>query len=496
MILIVDDKKENLLSLQSLLNLHGYSVHAAESGEDALKKVLHHNYGLIILDVQMPGMDGFEVAEIISSYSKTQDTPIIFLSAVSIEKKFITKGYSSGAIDYITKPIDPDIFLLKVNTLYKLYEQKRQLNEMQLNLRNEVEFRKKAQEESQIRAHEFVSILESIPQIAFTTNPDGELEYGNNEWMTYSGSLHSFPETHPEDDSLINLVKIMAASGKPVEREVRIRKQGQQEYRCFLLRTVPVKKEEEIVKWVGTLTDIEEQKQASKRKDEFISVASHELKTPLTSMKGYIQLLQRTVQGDQSMQLYVDRTLVQINKLDNLITELLDISKIESGRLKLDIHEFSFQKLLSNALDMIRLNHPDYMFEQTEKVDVLVNGDEAKLEQVVHNFLSNAVKYSPGQKKVLVHCKLLPGNLLEVGIQDFGIGIPKDVQQFVFDKFYRTPESVSNFQGLGIGLYISADILQRHKAEYGLESEPGKGSTFYFRIPYKKNINHGIEHEK
>ena len=486
MILIVDDKKENLLSLQSLLTLHGYAVHSAQSGEEALKNVLHHTYGLIILDVQMPGMDGFEVAEIISGYSKTNETPIIFLSAVNTDKKFITRGYSSGAIDYITKPIDPDIFLLKVNTLYKLYEQKRQLNEMQANLRNEVEFRKKAQEESQVRAREFVSILESIPQIAFTTNPDGQLEYCNNEWVNYAGSINDFPETHPDDDSVPEIIKMMATSKQSVEREVRIRKNNHEEYRCFLLRAVPVKKDSEIVKWVGTFTDIEEQKQSSKRKDEFISVASHELKTPLTSMKGYIQLLQRTVQQNDTSQLYVERTLVQINKLDNLIADLLDISKIESGRLKLDMKDFDFQKLLDNTIDIMQQSFPDYEFEQKEKANVIVCGDEQRLEQVMQNLLSNAVKYSPVNKKVLIHCNLLPENLLEIKVQDFGIGISKDTQAFIFDKFYRTPESMSQFQGLGIGLYITADILQRHEAHYGVESESGKGSTFYFRITYKQ----------
>ena len=147
MILIVDDKPENILSLKSVLTLHSFPTDTATSGEEALKKVLKNNYALIILDVQMPGMDGFEVAEAISGYSKTKDVPIIFLSAVNTDKRFITRGYGSGGIDYITKPIDPEILLLKVKTFYRLYEQTRQLNEMQDNLRSEIEFRKKAQQE-------------------------------------------------------------------------------------------------------------------------------------------------------------------------------------------------------------------------------------------------------------------------------------------------------------------------------------------------------------
>ena len=135
MILIVDDKSENIYALKKVLELHDFKVDTALSGEEALKKILRRNYALIILDVQMPMMDGFEVAEAISGYKKAQGTPIIFLSAVSTHKKFITKGYTSGAIDYITKPVDPDILMLKVKTFYRLYEQTNDLKEAQQALK-------------------------------------------------------------------------------------------------------------------------------------------------------------------------------------------------------------------------------------------------------------------------------------------------------------------------------------------------------------------------
>src|SRR6478736_4721617 len=123
MILIVDDKKENLFSLKTLLQLNLYDVDMAMSGEEALKKILKNEYELIILDVQMPGMDGYEVAENITGYSKTKDIPIIFLSAVNIDKRFIAKGYSSGGVDYLTKPFDPELLLLKIKTFTRLYKQ-------------------------------------------------------------------------------------------------------------------------------------------------------------------------------------------------------------------------------------------------------------------------------------------------------------------------------------------------------------------------------------
>jgi signal transduction histidine kinase len=147
MILIVDDKQENLFSLKSLLQLHLYEVDTASSGEEALKKILKTDYALIILDVQMPGMDGYEVAETIKGYSRTKNTPILFLSAVNIDKRFITRGYASGGVDYVTKPFDPDLLMLKVKTFTRLYEQTQEMKLISEALKAEVERRKEAQKE-------------------------------------------------------------------------------------------------------------------------------------------------------------------------------------------------------------------------------------------------------------------------------------------------------------------------------------------------------------
>ncbi len=145
MILIVDDNQENIFSLKALLTLHNFEVDTASSGEEALRKILLHSYALVILDVQMPEMDGFEVAEAVSGYSRSKDIPIIFLSAINTHKKFVARGYTTGGIDYVTKPVDPDILLLKIKTFYRLSGADAPAHGHGKVLREEIELRKKAE---------------------------------------------------------------------------------------------------------------------------------------------------------------------------------------------------------------------------------------------------------------------------------------------------------------------------------------------------------------
>jgi signal transduction histidine kinase/CheY-like chemotaxis protein len=483
MILIVDDTPENIFSLKTILELHSFPVDTSASGEEALKKIIRNNYALIILDVQMPGMDGFELAEIISGYNNAKDIPIIFLSAVNTDKKFITKGYSSGGIDYITKPIDHEILLLKVKTFYRLFEQNRALSEMRDSLRQEVEYRRNAQTETQEKVKELHSILESIPQIAFTAKPGGELEFVNSHWFSYADSSREFPPSHPDDPDIRAEWDKAIRSGNPLELEVRIKPLEQEEYRYHLLRTIPVHEDDKPVKWVGTFTDIEEQKKIARKKDEFISIASHELKTPLTSIKAYIQLLDRATEKDDKIKTYVERTLLQVDKLGTLISELLDISKIEGGNLLMNRADFDFGKMLGNAIDIVQQTYPDYYITWEGVKEIKVNGDEMRIEQVVINYLNNAVKYSQGIKEIGVQVSISPVDNLVVAVRDFGIGISKENLQHIFKKFYRVDNASYHYQGLGIGLYICAEILKKHNGDFWAESEPGKGSTFYFSIP-------------
>lgn len=483
MILLVDDRPENILSLKSILDLHGYTSDSVSSGEEALRKVLKKNYALIILDVQMPGMDGFEVAEILGGNNATKEIPIIFLSAVSTDKKFITKGYSSGAVDYIVKPIDPDILIMKVKTFFRLYEQKRELQNMQQSLQQEVVFRKKAQLQMQEKAKQLNEILEALPQLAFTASPTGKIEFVNSNWLEYAKASSLYPQVHPEDIGLEELLKTNLPKGKKFQKEIRLKQKNADKYRYHLLKMVPIIEADEILKWVGTLTNIQEQKMAVHRKDEFLTIASHELKTPLTSIKAYVQLLNNIIPQEDKSSKYINRTLNQVNKLDFLINDLLDLSRIEARKLKFDLSEISFKPFINSVVEMVQQIYPDINFILKMNAEGVVKGNSLRLEQVILNFVSNAIKYSPDNKEIQINSKLTENNHWYFSVKDFGMGIALENQHTIFGKFYRVSDSMKHIQGLGIGLFICSEILKIHHAEYGVKSSLGEGAEFYFSLP-------------
>ncbi|MBK0384489.1 response regulator [Pedobacter sp. SD-b] len=485
MILVVDDKQENIFSLKKLLESKDFRVDSALSGEEALKKVLKNDYALIILDVQMPIMDGYEVAETLAGFNKTKHIPIIFLSAVNTDKQFIAKGYASGGIDYVTKPVDPDILLLKVNTFIRLYQQNKELKEIQEALRAEIEIRKKVQAELRDRVEQLHYTLEALPLVAFTTDEKGKIDFVNQNWMQFSNSEDIFPKSHPDDKDIETEFISALMKGKRLELEVRLQKIGSSEYCYHLLKIIPLKEKGIITKWIGTFTDIDAQKQIEKKKDEFLSITSHELKTPLTSIKAYIQLLSRSLKNHESEQIkiYIEKTQLQVGKLSDLVSDLLDVSKIESGELKLNKKTIDIKEVINSCVDTIHQTHPLANIKVIGNTKtLLIDLDENRIEQVLQNYLTNALKYSPENQTVTVLREDLENEVV-VKVKDKGIGIPEEKQKNVFSKFYRVEETSLKFQGLGIGLYICADIIKKHQGSFGVKSEPKKGSEFYFSLP-------------
>jgi signal transduction histidine kinase len=227
------------------------------------------------------------------------------------------------------------------------------------------------------------------------------------------------------------------------------------------------------------------------KKDEFIAMASHELKTPLTTAKGYNDLLMDIVDENTNAEIatYARKTNVSINRLNKLISDLLDITKIQHGKFQLKIVEFDIDNALNEAIESIQQAFPKSNIRKTNKHDFWVKGDKERILQVCVNLLNNAIKYSPNSNVVDIKVSG-KGNDVEVAITDYGIGIPKSGIDKLFSRFYRVEGNAQQFPGLGIGLFIASEIIKQHHGEIRVVSDVGRGSTFYFTLPI------GIKKEK
>jgi signal transduction histidine kinase len=521
MILIVDDKQENILSLRKTLELHDFEVDTALSGEEALKKILKNNYALIILDVQMPSMDGFEVAEAISGYSKAKDVPILFLSAANKDKKFIAKGYASGGLDYVTKPVDPDILLLKVKTFIKLYEQNRQLQAMHANLQQEVEVRKQAQAALNAKVQEQHSILESLPQVAFTARGDGAVEYANRYWFHYSPSLDSFPVIYDQDQHTLSVWEDAISAGLPVEKEVYLHHRIHNHFRCHLLRVIPLEEEGRIVKWVGTFTDIAHQKQANEileqrvverthelqemnqaleasnhELQQFASVASHDLKEPLRKIQLFGTILRDRHLGNNPDALqYMERVVNSSERMTRLINDLLKYSRLSADKA---FEPVDVNATINEILSDLELSVQDKQAAITVEQIPVLQAIPGQLRQALQNIISNALKFTrPGvipaiqvkgervEKKEFESAVAADGSYCRITISDNGIGFNELYLPKIFNLFQRLHGSEA-YEGTGIGLAIAKKVVEKHQGIISAHSIENEGATFVMVLPMEQ----------
>lgn len=402
MILIVDDNQENIFSLRSLLHLHHFEVDAAFSGEEALRKILQNSYSLIILDVQMPDMDGFEVAEALSGYSKSKDIPIIFLSAVNTHKKFVTKGYTSGGVDYVTKPFDPDILLLKVKMFYRLSEQTAQLQALEKNLREEIELRKRAE-----------VLLE-----------------------------------------------------KKVEERTRELKKSNQRL-----------------------------EESNKELQQFAFIASHDLQEPLRKIQTFSNFaLEKHIDEKPKLAFYLDKIYFSAKRLRELITDLLNYSKINTAQLfvKTNLNTI-ITDTLSDLEFSMKAADPHLEIDCIPEIEVI----PSQIRQVFQNLLSNSMKFCRAdmQCKITIKAERVQEKLIEsrpsaegdycrITFSDNGIGFGQEYNDRIFEIFQRL-NTRELYEGTGIGLAIVKKVVERHDgivAARGIENE---GATFIIVLPLR-----------
>jgi PAS domain S-box-containing protein len=510
-ILLVDDRPANLLALEAVLRPLGHRLVPANSGEDALKHLLGEEFAVILMDVQMPGLDGYETVALIKQRERCRQVPILFITALNKDVEHVIKGYTYGAVDYILKPIEPFVLRAKVAAFVDLYLKEQQIRVDQEKLRQ-------AEREAQARRSEerFRSLTESMPLCVWATDTSGRIQYCNRAWVEYTGmsaeqsaGLGVMRAIHPEQrDAVERDWKDSVRAGRAFETEFLLQdKEGV--YRWHLCRAVPQREEKgAVIGWIATATDIDAQKRveedrarvleaeqrarelaefANQSKDQFLAILSHELRNPLNAILGWARML-------RSGKLDSDRVVRALSAIERnaeaqakLVEDLLDISRIVAGKLRLQHHRESFGRVVRAAVDTVKpeADAKGVHLEVTLGAgsdEVLADTD--RLQQVVWNLLSNAIKFTPSGGRVSVEVHDREGEV-ELRITDTGVGIADHLLPHIFERFRQADSTTTRaHSGLGLGLAIARHLIDLHGGSVHAESPgEGKGATFIVRLP-------------
>lgn len=463
-ILLVDDHPENLLSLEAILEPLGANLVRSNSGEEALRVLLERDFALILLDVQMPRMDGFETASLIRQRRRSRQTPIIFLTAFSATSEMLSKGYSLGAVDYLHKPIDPVMLLSKATVFVDLFKKTQAIQQQSLVLERQAAQLATANTQLRQSEEQFRLLSEGSPIGIFLTNPAGTLTYTNPRFDAICGisapaslQVDLLQTIHPEDRSPMTAQWMAYLSGEQeLSAEFRLLNP---DLHWINLRSRPLyskqhseqrsgqsfSEQRELLGHLGTIEDITERKQAeairaemiraqiarqeaeaiNRMKDEFLAVLSHELRTPLNAMLGWAKILSDSF-VPQSVRRLDEATvarglsIIQRNAQSQtqLIEDLLDVSRIIQGKFSLKMAPIQLPPVIEAAIESVRPQAQAKAIHLTVHLtldEIQVMGDAVRLQQVVLNLLSNAIKFTPDGGKVKVELERVEEEDWEIG---------------------------------------------------------------------------------
>ncbi|MGA2231453.1 MAG: response regulator [Tepidisphaeraceae bacterium] len=530
-ILVVDDRSDKLLAMEAVLEDLRQNVICAYSGRDALREVLKREFAVILLDVNMPGMDGFETASMIRQRRESADTPIIFLTAMG-DDMHVARSYSLGAVDYILTPVVPQILRSKVAVFVDLFRKTQQVRLQAERLRQRaaqlhqlstasiaINSAPSVEEVVRIAAQTIRQIIDAHQAVAIHTSP----RYASQaiQFADYSPRFASWRGKPPlmRDPAVLAIV---GAAGKPVrmihsELETQVPHNGTPHDAPplhGLLATPLLARDGRRLgaillsdKVGGEFTDDDQalltqlaqmasvaienrifaaEREDNRLKEEFLSTLSHELRTPLNAMSGWIQLLRREpVNGEIGHGLEIIERNVQTQT--RLIEDLLDVSRISNGKLRINSRPVLLRGILNSAIDSLRPVMAERKINlvcDLEEIDPTVIGDADRLQQVFSNLLNNAIKFTPAGGTITVRLRRTP-TALTVTVHDTGQGMDRDFLPHIFERFRQADSSITRGHGgLGIGLTIVRHLVELHGGLVVAES-PGKGhgSTFTVKLP-------------
>lgn len=516
-ILIVDDRADGLMAIEAAVDLPNVNLVKAHSGMEALQFLDAYEFAVILLDVQMPGMDGFETAARIREDKRYAQTPILFVTAINKDDRYIYKGYDLGAVDYIFKPFDAHVLKSKVKSFVELYLKSVQLKEQAEQLR-ESERKERFQKLAELEIESlkrYRSLADSVPHMVWKARNDGIFDYFNQVWINYTGLSHEQSigtgwQVAIHCDDLTEFLKVLIQamnSGEQFETEGRFR-QHDGEMRWHWVRATPEIRAGQVVSWIGTCTDIHAHKLAETKlidaekmataaniaKTSFLANMSHEIRTPMNAILGFSELMLNPHQTEEE-RLHCVRTVHRCGRqLINIIDEILDISKIEAGRLEIEEIEFNLISLLQDlkAIMDVQAKGKDLnlKFDLKTEIPEFIFTDPTRIRQILVNVIGNAIKFTPqGGVTVEVSWLRFTDNdyKLQFKVQDTGIGIDPTQRDKLFKPFVQVDNSTTRkFGGTGLGLFLSRQLAQALRGNIILEKcEVNEGATFLVELKVK-----------
>jgi signal transduction histidine kinase/DNA-binding response OmpR family regulator len=569
-ILMVDDQPKNLFALEAILESLNENLVIAQSGQEALEYLLKSDFAVILLDIQMPGLDGYETAELIRKREKSRNTPIIFVTAINKNDEQILKGYSFGAVDYICKPIDPQILKAKVAAFVDIYK----------SAEDSVRQTRLEAEEAKIKSLSFLSeashllstsldyvlTLKNIADLCVPyladycivdlVESDGKLrqvavadisfdrmrwlhdkpksdvstihyEFSGLERILNTGQSELVSEVteswlksnarDPEQLELMRRINFKSYMIVPLVARGRtlglISLVSVESGRCYSTadlilaedlagRSALAVDNAWLYKEAQSAIELEqmarkEAEEANRLKDEFIATLSHELKTPLQNIIGWSQLLLRGCLDDDSKEHAVEIIDRNAKAQSELINDLLDISRIITGQLRLNVGIVDPVQVIEAAISSVRPAAEAKKIAFKVMIEFgagYIWGDANRLQQVIWNLLLNSIKFTPNEGQVNVHLERIDKSL-EITVSDTGKGISPDFLPHVFERFRQADGSITRtYGGLGLGLAIVKHLMELMGGTVSVSSEgEERGATFKLRLPVMNNRSNPVE---